>query len=466
MFMDLSPESIQKMMLTPKMLLSMHVLQLNIMDLRVFMRAELDENPLLEEETVTESSPDDDKIRLEEELSRIVDDVNKDIEDDIVSSSNDEDNVTSEQKRRYLQTLITKEESLYEHLLWQLQVLARNDEEKRIGEFIIGNLDNNGFLNMELEEMRKLVNADIESFKRALTLVRSLDPPGVGARNLKESLLIQLISIGKGQTHLYRIIYSHLEDLGKGYFEKIAKALSIPAKEVKRAKKRIAYLNPKPGANFGEREFITVIEPDLFLNKDNGTYSVEVSETNLPKIRVNRYYKGLLKDERATEATKEYIKKKFSSAMWLIDALSQRRRTIVIVCGYLVSVQKDFLEKGDIAIKPLTLKQVADELSISEATVSRVVSNKYAQISNSLCALRDFFAGQLKTTAGNIVSDRSVKQKIQDFIKGENPKRPLSDENITSILNKIGISISRRTVTKYREDLGILPSYLRRKKKI
>lgn len=459
MFMDMSPESIQKMMLTPKMLLSMHVLQLNITDLRIFMRAELEENPLLEEETQNESL---DKVesRLNEDISRYV---NADTNDDNYLSINDENFSVNEEKKRYLESLITKKESLYEHLHWQLQVLAGNDVEKRIGEFIIGNLDENGFLNMELEKMRELINIDIERFKRTLRLVRSFDPSGVGARSTKESLLIQLMSSGKGDTHLYKIVYSHLEDLEKGLYQKIANALSISIKEVEIAKKRLSYFNPKPGQAFGAGEYSSIIEPDVFLDKNNGAYSVEVDEHDLPRLTINRYYKSILRDKHAPEQTKEYIKKKLLNAVWLIDAFNQRRKTIARVCEYLVDVQKDFLRRGDSAIKPLILKEVATALSISEATVSRVVSNKYAQIVNRLIALKRFFAGKIKTADGKFVSDRVIKQEIQDIIETEGAFKPLSDEAITAIINKKGIKVSRRTVAKYREDLGILSSYLRRK---
>lgn len=454
--MNMNSGNIQKMMVTPKMLLSMYALQLNIMDLRMFMRAELEENPLLEEEE-KEDLLSEDENKLNEKFSMLTDDEREKTSPPV----NEEGYNISEEKRRYLESVITEKESLYQHLYWQLEVLARDDEEIRIGKFIIGNLDDNGFLNMEMERMRESINADMNSFRRALKLIRTFDPAGIAARNLKESLLIQLFLSGKGNTHLCRIVYSHLEDLERRYYKKIADALSITLKEVEKAKKRIAYLNPKPGASFAKEESLLMIEPDVFLNKKNGIYSVEVSEQGLPKLTVNKYYKSILKDKNIPEKTKEYIKKKFTSALWFIGALHQRKKTIARTCEYLVNVQKDFLEND--VVKPLTLKEAADGLSISEATVSRAVSNKYAQMRNRLIELKSFFAGKLKTIDGRIISDRSVKQKIQDFVEAEDFNNQLSDKTITSLLNKEGIEISRRTVAKYRKSLDILPSRSRMK---
>ncbi len=457
--MDMAPESIQKMMLAPKMLLSIHVLQLNIMNLRMFVRAELEQNPLLEAEA-QEISPSEDEIELDEKISLLID---EDIREQNLSTGTPANLYRiSEEKRHYLESLITKKESLYEHLHWQLEVLARDKEEKRIGEFIIGNLDDDGFLNMDLEEMREKIAADGESFKRALRLVRSFDPIGIGARDLKESLLIQLLASGKGDTTLHRIVYLHLEDLEKGYFSKIAKALSVSLKEIELAKKRISYLTPKPAVAYGGQEAISVIEADVFLNKNNGTYNVEVNEEDLLKLSINRYYKSILKNKNVPKETIDYVKEKVSDARWVIDSLNQRKKTIGRVCEYLVEEQKDFLKNGDIAVKPLTLKQTAEQLSVSEATVSRVVSNKYAWIFDRMFPMKDFFAGKLKTNDGKIVSDRSVKRRIQECIEKEDKKNPLSDKRIASIFKTQGMMIARRTVTKYRESLKILSFNLRK----
>jgi len=460
--MDIGPESVQKLMLTPRMLLSMHVLRLNIIDLRTFIRAELEENALLEEEETREILFREDNASLGKDLSILID---GDIQQyDLPPVVDEKVYSITEEKRRYLESLITEKESLYEHLHWQLEVLAENDKEKRIGEFIIGNIDDNGFLNMELDQMREEIGVDVESFNRALTLVRSFDPVGVGARNTKESLLLQLFLSGRGDSELYRIVNHHLEDLVKSNYEKVAGSLGISPDEVKSAVKKISYLNPKPGAVFSDEEAVT-IEPDVFLVRNNGSFTVEINEGDLPRLTINRYYSSILKDKKAPRETKEYIKKKLLSARWVIDAIRQRKNTITRICEYLSGVQKDFLKNGDAALKPLTLRQAADELSVSQATVSRVVSNKYAHVSGEVFALKEFFSGGVKSDDGAIVSDRSIKQKILDLIEEEDSRSPLSDNEITLILRKEGISIARRTVAKYRENLNILPSGLRGRKR-
>ena len=456
--MGLSPEGMQRMMLTPKMLLSTHVLQLNIMDLRVFVRAELEENVLLEKED-EEHAPDEEKSRLDKQLSLLID---ENPEDETPLSGGGTNDTMGEERKSYLQSLITKSESLYEHLSWQLEILGTDMEEKRIGDFIISNLDEDGFLNIELEEIRQRIPCDIKSFRHALNLVRSFDPVGIAARDLKESLLIQLISSGKGDTLLYRIVTAHFQDLERGNFGKIAEALCVPLCDVLNAKKRISYLSPRPAAAFGGGEALS-IKPDVLLLKNNGAYEIEVNDQDVPRLTISRFYRSILKNKAASSETKDYIKNKLAGAQWLLEALDRRKTTIGRVCGHLADFQNDYLRRGDAFLKPLTLKMVAGELYISEATVSRVVSNKYALISAEMFALKDFFSGHLKTENGRIISDKVVKKKIQGLIEAEECAHPLSDEAIESLLHKEGIKISRRTVAKYRKGLKIPPFTLRRK---
>ena len=456
--MDMRPEGVQRMMLTPKMLLSMHVLQLNIMDLRPFLQAELEENPLLEEENPISEATDEDENRIDEEILRLVDD--RGDNEESVPGEGGEGTSVSQEKRSYFESLITKKESLYEHLHWQLEVLAKDSEQKRIGEFLIGNFDDRGYLKVDLKEIPGILNAPIEKVRNTLNLIRTFDPAGVAGRNLKESLLIQLINSGKGDTHLYKIVYWHLEDLEKGNFEKIAQALAIPISEVEHAKKRIGYLNPRPGANFGKEVAVRII-PDVFIYKNNGTYDIEISDKDLPRLYLSAAYSAALKDKQAPSATKDYIRKKLSHARWVIDAVKQRKNTINRVCGYLVDRQKDFLDEGESVAKPLTLKEAAVELLVSEATVSRTVSNKYLQAPERLFSLKSFFVKGIKQDSG-MVSTMSIKMKIKEFVENEDSARPLKDLEIQSILKEQGIKISRRTVAKYRDSLK-LPSHNIRK---
>jgi RNA polymerase sigma-54 factor len=455
--MDLSPESVQKMMLTPKMLLSMHVLQLNIMDLRVFIQAELLENPLLEEEYL-DTPPEENEEKLNEEISRLMDERIEEEENSFAAENNF--SPAGDEKKGYLDSLITGQESLYEHLRWQLEVLSKDDEQKRIADFLIGNLDDNGYLSIDIKEVQDTLEVSSRSVKNALSFVRSLNPPGVCARNLKESLLIQLIYAGKSNTGLYKIIYFYLEDLEKGNYERIAKALSLSIKEVELAKKRLSYLNPRPGANFGRGIAVRII-PDAFLEKNNGSYKTYVNEKDLPAITLSRNYLNLLRNKKTDCLTKKYISNKLLSARWLVDAIKQRKNMLERICSYLAEIQKDFLESGEIAAKPLSLKEVANEFSISEATVSRTVSNKYIQAPNGIIALKKFFVSGVKQETG-IISTFYIQQKIKDLIENEDKKKPLKDKLIQELLKKEGINISRRTVAKYRNNLDIA-SFNRRK---
>jgi RNA polymerase sigma-54 factor len=458
--MDMRPEGVQKMILTAKMLLSMHVLQLNIMDLRTFLQAELEENPLLEEEDPVSEIKDEDESQIDEGILGLIDE--KVDDEELASGSEDEGPSISEEKRSYFESLITEKESLYEHLHWQLEVLAKDEEQKRIGEFLIGNLDDRGYLEVDLKEIPGILNASTEKVRNTLNLVRTFDPAGVAGRDLKESLLIQLLNFGKGDTHLYKIVYWHLEDLEKGNFEKIAQALSITLKEVESAKKRIAYLNPRPGANFSKEVAVRII-PDVIIYKNNGSYDIEINERDLPRLFLSSAYNIALKDKKVAPATKEYVRKKLFHARWVIDAVKQRKNTINRVCGYLVDKQKDFLDECDSEAKPLTLKEAADALLISEATVSRTVSNKYLQAPECLFSLKSFFVKGIRQDSGT-VSTMSIKLKIKELVESEDKTRPLKDLEIQSVLKDQGINISRRTVAKYRDSLKLPPSNIREHK--
>lgn len=456
--MDLRPQSVQKMMLSPKMIIAAHVLRLNIIDLRTYLKLEMEENPLLEEEDSSES-PDKDLAEFDEELTRLSEKIRD--EEEFFNMPTEETDTVTQQKQRYLENLIVKKESLYEHLHWQLNVLAKNEKQKRIGEFLIGNLDADGYLKISLTEAQKALGESTGDIKSALTLIRSFDPIGVGARNLKEALLIQLISSGKANSYLYKIAYFHLDGLARGKYKKIADCLEISVNQVKLAKLRISHLEPKPGRAFSVNG-VARITPDAFLEKNNGTYSISVSEECLPRLRISHYYIKILGNKMKDEKTKKFIREKFLSAKWLLNALENRKFTIERVCAYLVEEQRDFLKMGERGLKPLTLREVSEKLSISEATVSRTVSNKYLQTPEKIFQLKQFFAGCLRQEGNKFVSDAYVRKKIEDLIKREDTSHPLSDAKIVSLLKQEGINIARRTVTKYRNSLKILPSYLRR----
>jgi RNA polymerase sigma-54 factor len=456
--MDLRPQSVQKMMLSPKMLISMRVLQLSILDLRTYLRFELEENPFLEEEIVAESS-DEELEEFDEELTRLSEKIRD--EEEYYNAPMEQTDVTVQQKRRYLESLVVKKESLYEHLLWQLNVLAKDEKQRRIGQFLIGNLNADGYLKISLRDAQNALGESMKSIKSALTLIRSFDPSGVGARNLKEALLIQLISGGKADSHLYKIVYSHLADLAGRNYKKIAKSLRISLNEVKQAKQAIAHLEPKPGRAFSLDRSMK-ITPDVFLDKNNSTYNIVINEEGLPRLKINWRYAKMLKNKKQDKKTIDFFRERLLKAEWLLDAVRRRQLTIERICAYLIETQRDFLEIGERGLKPLALRDVAEKLSISEATVSRVVSNKYLQAPWRIYRLKQFFAGAIMQEGNRFISNTYIKKKIESIIDKEDYRSPLSDAKIALFLRQEGINIARRTVAKYREQLRILPSHLRR----
>ncbi len=456
--MDMRPDAVQKMLLLPRMLLSLHVLLLNVMELKVFLRLEMEGNPILEEQP-PDDLPDNDEKSLNEEISNLIDE--KTDFEELNFGAEDNSSSLDNAKKDYWESLITEKESLYEHLCWQLDVLAQDKEQKQIGEFIIGNLDSKGYLRVSIQEIQDTFSVSTKKVKRALSLVRSLNPPGVGARNLKECLLIQLISAGKGNTNLYKIVYSYLYDLEKGNYAKIAQALSIKIEEVELAKKQLSCLTPWPGSTFSRDADAQRVIPDVFFEK-NGSYNVEINEKELPRITVSRTYLNMYRNKKIDGTTKKYLQNKFMGARWLIDALKKRTNTIRRICEYLIEEQKDFLEKGDIAAKPLILNQVARKLSMSEATVSRAIANKYVQADERIFPLKRFFITGVPQNSGAVASVR-IRQRIRDIIEAEEEKKPFRDIDIVCLLKKEGLNISRRTVAKYRASLKISPYNLRKK---
>ncbi|MFH1678709.1 MAG: RNA polymerase factor sigma-54 [Candidatus Omnitrophota bacterium] len=456
--MELNPKSVQRMMLSPRMLIAAHVLQLNILDLKAYLRLELEQNPLLEEETLREEL-DRDLVKFDEELTRLSERVKDD--EAFYNEPMEEADVESRKRWSYLESLVVKRESLYDHLFWQLNVLAKNEKQKSIGRFLIENLDTQGYLQISLADAQNVLGESAETIKRVLSFIRTFDPVGVGARDLKESLLMQLISSGNTGSYVYKIVYFHLNDLAKGNYRKIAKKLKIPLKKVKEAKQRIARLEPKPGRPFSANAVVQIV-PDVFLEKSNGSYNIQVNDKGLPRLNINRYYIKMLRDKTDDNKTIKYVRERFISAKWLLDAIKRRQQTIERVCLYLIEVQKDFLETGESGIKPLTLQDVAGGLSISEATVSRVVSNKYLQAPQRIYRLKQFFSGAIKQEGGGCIPDKYIKKRIEELIDNENGSKPLSDAGIVLLLKEEGVNIARRTVTKYREGLKLSSSRQRK----
>ena len=361
--------------------------------------------------------------------------------------------------------VLTSAPSLSDHLMWQLKLSRLTTDEIRAGEQIIGNLDPNGYLAVTLEELSELLALDVPFIEGVLKKIQEFDPPGIAARNLQECLLIQARLIDPSNRALELIILDHLKDLEKKNYVNITRKLKIPLNEVFRLVTLISSMDPKPGSIFNQ-ERVQPIVPDVYVVKQGSDYKVVLNEDGMPRLRINSLYKevmgGLKKGPRAEEG-KQYVRERVQSATWLIKSIEQRQKTIEKVAQSIVQYQREFFDKGINFLKPLVLKQVAEDVEMHESTISRVSTNKYMLTPRGIFELKYFFSSSIQTVNGEDIASKSVKEKIRKIISEEDGQKPLSDQDIVKRLKGAGITIARRTVAKYREMLGILPSSRRKK---
>ncbi|MBS4032803.1 MAG: RNA polymerase factor sigma-54 [Clostridiales bacterium] len=459
---NLKLEQTQKLIMTPELQQAINLLQLSSMELHAFVQDELLNNPVLEidegeeaerktEEASDKSEHEKDAIDWDEYL--------KDQGHEPLPSINFRQTDDAPPYDHYL----SKEPSLQEHLLFQLGLCSLTQTEKRIGEFLIGNLDQNGYLKEEISEFAILLGADPGEINAVLEIIQKFDPTGVGARNLKECLLLQLQERKNIHPLAKKIINEYLSDVADNKFKKIAAELRVDAAAIQEAVDFIRTLDPKPGRLIGDIRDVRYVVPDVTIEKVSGEYVVLVNEHATPRLTVNSYYRSLLCKEDGESGTNTFIKGRLDSALWLLRSIEQRRLTLFRVTECIVEMQHGFFEEGIKHLKPMTLRQVADEVGVHESTVSRATSNKYAQTPRGLFPLKFFFASGVEDFHGASVSSQSVKSHLKELIDAENAFRPLSDQKLMELLAKRGIVVSRRTVAKYREELNI-PSSNKRKR--
>jgi RNA polymerase sigma-54 factor len=327
---------------------------------------------------------------------------------------------------------------------------------------IIGNLNEDGQLQVSLEEIASQNGFDPAIVEGVIQKVQAFDPPGVAARDLRECLLLQAQQVFPGEKLVQRIISDHLGLLAKRNYQAIAKELQVPMEEVVRLSRLISELDPKPGRGFSE-ENIPYITPDVYVYKVGDEYIVVLNEDGLPKLRINPYYRDILREQaQPTGGAKEYINEKIRSALWLIKSIHQRQRTIYRVAKSIVKFQREFLDKGVAFLKPMVLKDVAMDVDMHESTISRVTSSKYMHTPQGIFELKYFFNSSINTARGENIASESVKEKIREILSKEDGQKPYSDQELVEILRKQDILIARRTVTKYREMIGVLPSTRRK----
>ena len=461
----------QQPVMTPQLQQAIKLLQLSRLELADMVRQEQEENPILEEvtEPQTEAEPLENTYETiapattelkggdlpENEIPELDWRVNRYTSR---AKATDEDD-----DRPSFENFLTKKPTLSDHLLWQLRLNDLNEEERLIGTLIIGNLNEDGLVQTSLEELAFQSGFDLLSFENVLKKIQSFDPPGVAARDLRECLLIQAQQLCPHEVLVQQIISNHLEHLGRKNYQAIVKGLEIPMEEVVRATRLISELDPRPGRSFSD-ENIPYITPDVYIYKMGEEYVVTLNEDGLPKLRINTYYRGILREQTgSTDQAKDYINEKIRSAVWLIKSIHQRQRTIYRVTKSIAKFQQEFLDKGVAYLKPMVLKDVAMDVEMHESTISRVTSNKYVHTPQGIFELKYFFNSSINTSRGENVASESVKEKIREILAKEDTQKPYSDQAIVEILKKQDILIARRTVTKYREMLGVLPSTQRKR---
>jgi RNA polymerase sigma-54 factor len=478
----------QKMKLAPHMIQSMEILQLPILALQERIEQELNSNPVLEIESP--ESPDETESGAEQEPSEDIDE--KDL---VVSTDNnkteDFERLDSlgdgfsdymdeagpvrtriqtdeiDKKLEAMKNTAAPPQSLHDYLAEQWRLVEADEPVKKAGEAIIDYIDDKGYLSVRLEQLHNKDKGDftVDDLKQALELVQTLEPAGVGARDLKECLLIQMAQSNEDMSFETRLVAEHMDDLLDNHLPEIAKKMNCSIDSINRAVERMSKLDTSPGLQVGQ-ERNHPITPDVIVEllEDTGQYSVRLADSSLPSLRVNNYYAKMAKDDRVGEKTRKFLQNNLRSAHWIMEAIEQRKNTLLNVSKAIVKYQKDFFDKGELYLKPLPMSKVADDVGVHLATVSRAVAGKYVQCPWGVLPLRKFFSGGREDVNGHAHSWEAIRAKLQQIIDEEDKSRPLSDDQIRKELSKAGIdNLARRTVAKYRKLLNIPAARFRKK---
>jgi RNA polymerase sigma-54 factor len=455
----------------------MDLLYMPLLDLQQHLKQELVANPFLElveptEEPVDESTDNSETKEDENEV---------DWEDILLDGFETGGRREEYEEREYFEPTAVATRDLYDHLRDQISLLRLDPRQIMIAEEIIGNIDDAGFLTCSVQEvldsLNKFLESDdarlagfgdeepftLEEVEGALAVIQSLDPPGIGARDLRECLLLQLRDRETTNGIVYDIVDKHFNQLVNHRWAEISKELGVSPREVQTAADDIAKLDPKPGLQYsgGEGNYIIA---DLVVEKVDSDYLVFHNDTALPRLRLSRSYREVARDKAKFKGeNKEFISNKLNNANWMLQAIEQRRQTMLKVMNFIVNRQRDFFEEGIEHLKPLTLREVAEVINMHESTVSRVTNQKYVQTPRGVFPLKFFFSSGLSTDSGEDVSARGIKARIRKLVSEEDPKKPLTDQAIVDILKREGINIARRTVAKYRDQLGILSARMRKR---
>lgn len=479
----------QQLVMTPQLQLAIKLLQLSHLELETLIRSELEQNPMLEETTT--STADQDRIEAKEELTsieRFVGEVDSQAEppnevqagalenevrneidwesylDNYLLSPSTPSNRGLSEELPGPEATLTRTPTLFEHLMGQVGFLDLSDEEKRAALLILGNLDDQGYFRIEGVEGDPIIpiayeaGVSFQAAARALSKLQTLDPIGVCARDLEECLLIQARAAGEEDTLVGEIIRRHLPDLEAKNLKAVCEGVGASREQVIEAIRVIEGFDPKPARHFATEE-PRYITPDVYIHKVGGEYVVQVNDDGLSKLRISNRYREALRDA----GSKGFIQDKLRSAVWLIRSIHQRQRTIHKVTESIIKFQREFLDKGVAYLKPMILKDVADDIGMHESTVSRVTTNKYVHTPQGIFELKYFFNSAISKTGGDEIASEAVKEEIRKLVASEDARAPYSDQKIADLLREKNIEIARRTVAKYREVMGILPSSKRKR---
>jgi len=475
----------QELKINPRLYQAMDLLYMPLLDLQQHLKQELLNNPFLEmvepeDEDEEEGTETEEAAPQEEEKTSTNDEI--DWEGILLDGFDAGGRREEHEEKEYYEPVTVDTRDLSDHLRDQIALLDLNPRQMLLAEEFIGNINEDGYLACPVEDIRQSINDvvleaaeaagrdtdeipvyDEDEMLRMLETVQALDPPGVGARDLRECLMLQLRDAGLEHSVPYRLVRDCFEELINHRWSEISKRFGISPIDVQKAADEIAKLDPKPGLMYSDASDNYII-PDLVVEKIDGKYHVFLNDANLPRLKLSRAYQEIARDKKKFEGeNKEFISNKLNSANWMIQAIEQRRQTMLKVMNYIVERQRDFFEKGVQYLKPLTLREVAEVISMHESTVSRVTNEKFVQTPRGVLPLKFFFSSGLSTTGGEDVSARGIKDQIQKLVENEDPKHPLTDQAIVNILRESGVQIARRTVAKYRDQLGVLSARMRKR---
>ena len=468
---DLTIEQVQKLVMTPELIQAIQILQFSTQELDSYVQEQMLVNPVLEQGQ-RESEVPEDSERIREEKQTEEDRHQDEVLDwkEYIRDSNYGDegfgkwqDKGSENRANEYEKFVTNDVTLPEHLMFQFQFAAKNKGCRHVGKYIIESLDENGYMTSTIPQIARATKVPEEKVREALEIIQGFDPAGVGASDIKECLEIQLHNRDELTDNLRTLIEDHLEDLAGNRLGSIAKDMGVTVQDVQKMADIVRDLEPKPGRQFASEMTTKYIVPDVIVEEVDGEYVVSINESSTPRLSVSSYYKDLLHKADTDKQLAEYLAERVNSASWLIRSIEQRKQTIFNVVTAVVKHQKEFFDHGSKYLKTLTLKDIAEEVGIHESTVSRSINGKYLQCPRGMYEIKYFFSAGVSGSTGEGISSNSIKEFIKEIVETEDPKKPYSDQKMVEIFEEKGIAISRRTIAKYRDEMGILSSSKRKR---